>query len=269
MIQELNKNIGIITTVNNLSLYRQTVAFFPENFKIFIIDGSDGLYGLSSFKLMFKKLRKQRLKWLAIADEDVIFVNPDAVLSIINSMESNNEDVCGVRDGGILSWRNKNPNLINPFFCILNLEKIYSIYDEKKFLQNQYIIENEFNDDLTDLPFEYDKNSLFENYYCFFLWLRRNNFRFKFLNAESSNFENDLETTTVFDINNKIFLYHTWYARTYGKINYHTERIDNVIKKGTLKKGYTERDFLWYRNYKFSYIKAVNKTYNRIKFFFK
>jgi hypothetical protein len=105
-----------------------------------------------------------------------------------------------------LSWRNKNPYLINPFFCILNLEKIYSIYNEKAFLNNQYIIENEFNDDLSSLTFKYTKDSLFEDYYCFFLWLRRNNLKFRFLNAQGNNFENDLETTSVFDINNNILL---------------------------------------------------------------
>jgi hypothetical protein len=200
------QDIGILTTVNNFSLYKKTIAFFPDNFKTYAIDGSDGLFGLNSFKYMFKKLKREKLKWLILADEDVVFVKPKAVLNIIESLEENDEDVCGIRDGGVLSWRNKNPYLINPFFCILNLEKIYSIYNEKAFLNNQYIIENEFNDDLSSLTFKYTKDSLFEDYYCFFLWLRRNNLKFRFLNAQGNNFENDLETTSVFDINNNILL---------------------------------------------------------------
>tara|TARA_R110000868_G_scaffold14457_5_gene67369 strand:- start:21019 stop:21819 length:801 start_codon:yes stop_codon:yes gene_type:complete len=263
----MNSNIGIITTVNNLSLYKKTVAFFPDIFRIFIIDGSDGLFGLNSFKFMFKKLKRKKLKWLILVDEDVVFINPDALLDIVKTLEVNDFDVCGVRDGGMLSWRNKNPNLINPFFCILNLEKIYSIYNEKEFLQNQYLIENEFDDDLSALPFEYDNNSLFEDYYCFFLWLKRNNLKFKFLNAEGNNFKDDLETTSVFDFNNNLVLYHTWYARTYGVVQYHTERINNVIEKGKFIKEYSKRDLIWYKDYKFSLIKAIRKIYGRIKNF--
>ena len=100
------------------------------------------------------------------------------------------------------------------------------------------------------MPFEYDNNSLFEDYYCFFLWLKRNNLKFKFLNAEGNNFKDDLETTSVFDFNNNLVLYHTWYARTYGVVQYHTERINNVIEKGKFIKEYSKRDLIWYKDYK-------------------
>jgi hypothetical protein len=56
------QDIGILTTVNNFSLYKKTIAFFPDNFKTYAIDGSDGLFGLNSFKYMFKKLKKEKLK---------------------------------------------------------------------------------------------------------------------------------------------------------------------------------------------------------------
>ena len=269
MTNNKKQNIGILTTVNNLSLYKKTLDFFPIDLKTYAIDGSDGLFGLNSFKFMFKKLKKEKLKWLILADEDVIFVNPNSVLSIIKLLEKNNEDVCGVRDGGILSWRDKNPFLINPFFCILNLEKIYSIYNETAFLKNQYIIENEFDDDLSGLPFKYTLDSLFEDYYCFFLWLRRNNFKFHFLNAQDNNFENDLETTTVFDTNNNVLLYHTWYARTYGHNEWHTKRIDSVIKEGKTIKEYSNRNIIWFKNYHFSFVKKRNKIYRRILSFLK
>jgi hypothetical protein len=261
MKSEKINNIGIITTVNNFDLYNRTVAFFPECYKIFVIDGSDGLFGLNSFKFMFKKLKKQNLKWLVLVDEDVVFVNPDSVLNIVKLLEENNEDVCGVRDGGILSWRDKNPNLINPFFCILNLEKIYTIYDEQEFLRHQYILKDEFDDDLSDLLFGYDKESLFESYYCFFLWLRRNDFKFKFLDARGNDFENDLETTTVFDTNNKVLLYHSWYARSYGYNKYHTARIERVIREGNHIKEYNKRAVIWYVDYRFKFYKLIMKPY--------
>lgn len=121
----------MITTINNLLLFSQTIAFFSDTFKTFVIDGSKGIFSLNSIKFMFKKLRNQKLKWLVMADEDVIYVNPESVMNMIQSMEENNIDVCGVRDGGQLLWRNKNPNVLILFFCILNFEKIYS---KKNFL---------------------------------------------------------------------------------------------------------------------------------------
>ena len=158
-------NIAIITTVNNLFLYKKTVNFFPNNIKLFVIDGSYGLFGLNSIKFMFRKLKKHKIKWLIMVDEDVIFVNPQNIFDIINNMKIEGTDVCGIRDGGVLEWRDKNPYLINPFFCILNIKKIYSIYSESDFLENQYIQDNEFDDDLSELEYPFDEKSLFEDYY--------------------------------------------------------------------------------------------------------
>lgn len=75
-----HNSIAIITTVSNLSLYKRTVSFFPENIRLFAIDGKNGFFGLNSIKFMFNKLKKHKIKWLIMADEDVVFVNPDGVL---------------------------------------------------------------------------------------------------------------------------------------------------------------------------------------------
>lgn len=258
-----NNNIALITTVNNLSLYKKTIPFFPDNIKLFVIDGTDGFFGLNSIKYMFKKIKKHKIKWLIMADEDVIFFNPSDVFDIIDDLEIKGYDVCGIRDGGILPWRDKNPYLLNPFFCILNIEKIYKIYSEKEFLENQYIKDSEFDDDLSNLKYAYDTKSLFEDYYCFFLWLRRKKFNFKFLEAKGGDFENDCETTTVFGMDNKILLYHTWYARTYGINNYHTNRIDRVIEKGNFIKEFKQRDIYYFKNFSFSLSKKMNKLLAR------
>ncbi|CAD5344978.1 hypothetical protein FLA105535_04992 [Flavobacterium bizetiae] len=269
MSQNLNKeSIAIVTTVSNMKLFKKTVAFFPDNIKIFVIDGSDGLFGLNSIKFMFKKLRQQKIKWIIMADEDVIFVNTESVFSIIKEMKDKDYGVAGIRDGGLLSWRDKNPYLINPFFCILDFEKINLFYNEKEFIKNNYLIENEFNDDLSDLKYNYSKSSLFENYYCFFIWLRRKNIKFKFLNAMASGFENDLETTTVFTLNNNVLLYHTWYARTYD-INYNNaKRINDVIKKGVFLKEFDQRKIIYLKSYSFLFRKKIKKSYNKFYNFF-
>lgn len=258
------ENIVLVTTVNNVSLFKQTVAFFPKDIILYAIDGSDGLYGLNSIKFIFKKLKKQRIKWLIMVDEDVIFTNLSILNNLIKNLEEDNVDVCGIRDGGLLSWRDKNPFIPNPFFCILNLESIFPIYSESDILKNNYIIKDEFNDDLSNLRYSYNKDSLFEDYYCFFLWLRRKGLKFKFLKAENAGFENDYETTSVYGLNDEVFLYHTWYARTYGINENHTNRIDMVIGKGTRIEEFENRDIIWFKNYIFSFKKRIRKLKNKI-----
>ncbi|MGW1455077.1 hypothetical protein ACWBC2_08805 [Salegentibacter agarivorans] len=228
----IRKNkIGLITTVSNWELYEKTKPFFPEDIKHFTIDGTQGFYGIKSISFFLKKLRKYDLDWLIMADEDVIFNQPKNVFDLIAYLKVKNYTVCGMRDGGALHWRNKNPYMINHFFAVLNLKDIYSIYEEKEMMQNQYIKKNEFPGLLNDLKFQnYDSNSLFEPYYRFYLWLLRNGKKIKYLEA-SNPLVDDYATTLLYDHNGKELLYHTWYARFYGKDSDQTKRIDGVISR--------------------------------------
>jgi hypothetical protein len=53
------------------------------------------------------------------------------------------------------------------------------------------------------------------------------------LNAENS-IEGDIYSNVLFNHLDKPILYHTWYARVYGKSKMHTKRINNVL---ALRKG--------------------------------
>ena len=224
--------IAIISTVSNFNLYNKSSKSFPTGIKHYVIDGSNGMHNLSSIMFMFKILRRKGVKWIVMADEDVIFVKPDKIFELINYMEAEDYSVCGVRDGGEISHRNQNPYLINTFFSILHFAKVQAIFDEKEILKHQYIGENEFEDNLEKLQYQYNRKSLFEPYYCFFLWLRRKGERFLFLSASM---HNDGITNKVFDLDGKLLLYHTWYARSYGKNEKHTNRINKVLKDFSLK----------------------------------
>lgn len=222
--------IAIATTVGNWDLYEETVKSFPIGVKKYAIDGSKGFYGLRSLIYIIKKLKSRNMEWLILADEDVVFTKPDKTYSLINFMVDNGYTVCGMRDGGTLHWRNENPYAINTYFSILNLKEIYKIFDEKEIYRNQYILKNEFDQDLNELNFQnYKTSSLFEEYYCFFFWLLRNGKKIFYLNAKNPS---DDETTVVFDQEGDVFLYHAWYARFYNKDKVHTERIETMLKKG-------------------------------------
>lgn len=261
-----SSNITITTTVSNFTLYKKTIKTFPEVNNIYIVDGTKGLFGIHSITFLLKKLRHKGIKWLVFCDEDVVFINQNEVFDLIEHLEKEQYDVCGIRDGGMLSWRDKNPYLLNPFFLVLNLEKVYKFYKEEEVLSQPPIKENEFSDDLSDLEYKYDIKSNFESYYCFFLWMRRKQFKIKFLLAKSNLLPNDLETTAVYNHNNKLILYHTWYARVYGRDNYHTKRIDEVIEKGKTIKPYKERKIKILRNYKFVINKLLNKLVRKLNY---
>ena len=141
----MNKaNIAILTTVASYELYGITSKFFPKGIKKYVIDGTNGMHGIHSIHYMFYKLSKKDIKWLILADEDVIFKDSDIVFSIIKKMEADNFSVCGVRDGGIIEHRQYNPHLVNTFFTIINFKEISSEWNKGEVKKHQYILPKEF-----------------------------------------------------------------------------------------------------------------------------
>lgn len=255
------QQIGILTTVSNWELYRKTIQFFPSEIQIFAINGSNNFFGLNSMTFFMKKLEKYKIDWLIMADEDVIFTDHKRVFELIDFLNINNFAACGMRDGGMLSWRDQNPYLLNTFFTILNLKDIYTIYNEEEMLSNQFIKDGEFNENVEGLPFNnYHVDSLFEPYYCFFLWLLRKGRKIKYLHGFNPELN---ETTVVLDHKGQEILYHTWYARLYNKDKVHTERINKAIQNGVSTGAVLKPIIL--KNYKYHLDKVIKKRWSRIK----
>ena len=253
-----NSKIAIISTVINFDLYTKSSQLFPENIDRYVIDGRNGMHGIDSIFYMIKKLKNKNIDWLIMADEDVLFQDSSVIFDIINKMKSDNYSVCGVRDGGVISHRIYNPYLINTFFSIINFKEIKEIWNKSKVIENNYILDNEFNDDLKNIKGNYDKKSIYEAYYCFYLWLRRKNKKFLFLDAKM----NDDQITNSVLYNNKVFLYHTWYARSYGNNEKHTNRIDTLLK---LMKFENNRiyQYVIFKDQKYFVTQKIKKMYRR------
>lgn len=226
----MSKNIAIVSTVVNFGLYNKTAGLFPMDIPKYVIDGRNGMHGMDSLLYMYKRLKGKNIDWLIMADEDVIFIDAELVHNCIAKMEAENLTVCGVRDGGVIPHRKYNPHVINTFFSIINFKEVEAIWNEKEILKSQNTIDNEFKDDLSGLSGVYDVSSLFEPYYRFYFWLRRNNKKFLFLNATVP-FEGDDITNLVTDNEGNHLLYHTWYARSYDVSEKHTNRIDTILKR--------------------------------------
>lgn len=224
------ENIAILSTVVNFDLYQKSSHLFPKDISKYVIDGRNGMHAMDSVCYMFKKLKGKKIDWLIMADEDVLFIDSTFVFGLIDQMKKENYTVCGVRDGGVIPHRVQNPYAINTFFSIVNFKEISALWNKKEVLKNQYILKDEFNDDLSTLIGDYSKESMFEPYYCFYFWMRRQGKKFLFLNATVP-FEEDSITNLVLDFNGNPMLYHTWYARSYGNSEKHTKRIDCVFDK--------------------------------------
>lgn len=216
--------IAMLTTVVSFELYHKTSKLFPKGVQRYVIDGTNGMHGIHSLFYMLKKLKNKNIDWLILADEDLIFVNSDQIFLLIKKMQEQNHTVCGIRDGGIIKHRNYNPHVVNTFFTIINLKDIFDIWNKKEVKQNQFIKTNEFSLNNFSPIYEYDEMSLYEPYYCFFLWLLRKNKTFLYI--ESKMYD---DITNVGVIGKNALFYHTWYARSYGYNLKHTKRINHIL----------------------------------------
>lgn len=220
------KNIAILTTVANFDLYKVTSQHFPKDIRKYVIDGRNGMHGIHSIFYMYRKLVGKEIDWLILADEDVIFKESEMVFSVIEKMQKENIFIAGVRDGGVISHRQYNPFVVNTFFTIINFKELVFIWDKNEIKNNQYLLPSEFKIE-EKLHGKFDVNSLYEPYYCFFLWLKRMGKKFLLLDA---NMLGDKVSNNIC-FNEKIFAYHTWYARSYGVNKKHTDRINAIMKE--------------------------------------
>ncbi|MCF8272807.1 MAG: hypothetical protein K9I95_03150 [Flavobacteriaceae bacterium] len=223
--------MAILSTVNNFKLYRKSSALYPKEIKSYVIDGRNGMFGVHSINFMMKIFSKKDIEWLILMDEDALFINSDLVFPLINHMDRNDYIICGMRDGGMLPERSGSPYAMNPFFSIINLKKLKTIWNKKEMLASHYIEDDEFEDDLSGLKYPYNKKSMSEPYYCFYFWLKRKHHKLLYLDV-SLPFKDDQITNIVHDLEGKSILYHTWFSREYGdERGRHTSRIDKVFNE--------------------------------------
>ncbi|MFA5300869.1 MAG: hypothetical protein WC389_21980, partial [Lutibacter sp.] len=223
--------IAILSTVNNFKLYEKSSALYPNDIQSYVIDGRNGMFGIHSINYMMKIFKKKDINWLILMDEDALFINSDLVFPLIEYMETHNYIISGIRDGGMLPERSGNPYVMNPFFSIIDLKKLKKIWNKNEMLNNHYIKDDEFIDDLSDLKYPYNKKSMSEPYYGFYFWLKRKKLKLLYLDV-SLPFKDDQITNIVHDIEGRPILYHTWFSREYGdERGRHTYRIDKVFDK--------------------------------------
>lgn len=162
-----SENIAILSTVINFDLYAESSKYFPNDIQKYVIDGRTGMYGIDSIYYMMEKLKKTNIEWLIMLDEDVFIFDDSILFEVISEMENKNYIVSGIRDGGEVLHRENSPYAINTFFSILNFKRVVELWDKNEIKKQQYILPNEFNENLSEIKGKYNPLSIFEPYYCF------------------------------------------------------------------------------------------------------
>lgn len=185
----------------------------------------------------------EKYDWVVKFDEDAFIFDLPRLYNLIDYMESENLDVAGVPDGGVLSIRTNNPIAMSPSFNIFRIKNIRKI-DKNRFDANPSC------DDLKKylptslLKYSYKFNNS-EIYYPIYFGLLRAGYKFLYL--DGTRYENDWTSTYLFDHQYEPFLIHTWFARRYiegmgegfypkftpdaNSIKYNSYRINDIFEK--------------------------------------
>lgn len=239
------KRIKIYTRSFSLELYRYAKGLFEiQNIPIVRLtdQSADGYF--------YTILKDTDCDIAVNIDEDAFVINPEAILDLAEYMLANGYANCGVSDGDI-NVRNLNPIVTNPFFNILDLNKIREQYDSIKEIKrfDYEEVKQRMIDEFHAQPYRtrarYNFDCIdFEPYYPFFFWLA---FHFKTLYLSSARHA-DKQSTIAYDNNQQEILAHSWYSRFY-KTNpwlskYYkvdtlktTQRIDALIDEVYQKRG--------------------------------
>ena len=204
----MRKDILFTTWHSNEKLYQMMSSFIDAN--VIPIDTSPAI----QYFLTVLAFDWGNIKWLIHIDEDAFIFDLEKMYDLIDYMETNEYDVAGIPDGGVIKIRGGNPLSINPFFSIFNYKKVRDIilrsskFEKKCDDLMSYIPKHLFKNDMP-----YDCKKISESYYPLFFNLLRNKCKFLWLSGIRS--ENDWTSTYLFNQQNEPFLIHTWFARRY------------------------------------------------------
>jgi glycosyltransferase involved in cell wall biosynthesis len=153
-------------------------------------------------------------EWIVNLDEDAFVIDWQRILWLVDYMEENDFDCCGVPDGGVIDHRFHNPISPNPYFSIHHNKRIKEKFDLAAIEQTTFTEDlKRFNPSHLFKPnhrYEFDN---FEPYYSYFFWLLNTGSRFLWLDAES--WARDPIATMTLDHEAQPLLLHSWYARDY------------------------------------------------------
>ena len=101
------------------------------------------LYGTTAEGYLYTMVQDVDCDIAINIDEDAYVIDNSALESLLNYVIDNNIVCCGMRDGGVLSIRNFNPIIQQPFFNIINLKAVREKYNQQEIEQFDYLANKE------------------------------------------------------------------------------------------------------------------------------
>lgn len=209
------KNKVIIRNFISGKLLKKSLTSFSE----LHIEGKNSLYGKKLLDHIFNELNlHKKYEYIVLIDEDCFILNDDIIDEVIQYMEQNDIDIVGVPDGNVTHVRFHRPDVPNLFFTIFKTKKMdFTSLD----VTNYKVPIGETKKGV----YAYDDFEPYYQWLCFLIY--KLNMKFQPLEAYTL----DDGWTTAVKFGGCDFAFHTWFARRYGKDNFHTNRINNIITK--------------------------------------
>jgi len=211
----------IVTRFSNEILYNRMISTNKTSFECVKAENFHGRNGSVDY-LFYCFSFFNDYDFIINVDEDAFFTNNEEFELLLNYMNDQKIDVCGIPDGGQCIHRFHNPLTMNPFFNIFSKE-----FCKKASLNKQDVYNSIMTDDLKQKTpklkndqFRYDD---FEPFYKVFFWAHKNNLKFLYL--DSYEFVDEVSTIIKNHLKND-FIVHTWYAREYQQ---QKKRIDDCF----------------------------------------
>jgi len=220
-------NATVVITSTGGALFDVAVSFLDEEWPVYVVDGSDRCYGLPALRHAVENVPA---RWGVLLDEDAFVLSNERLRGLVAWAGRKGHAAIGVPDGGVFPRRVHNPNALNLFFNVLDLEAIRAVWDPE-----QCATWMDRGSEMTTpwppasrlnplVPYMFDD---YEPYYCFYFWLADAGLSTGYLNARM---HSDGLSAVVLDHEEEAVVVHSWYAREYDTPGPMRDRILDVIE---------------------------------------
>ena len=187
-------------------------SFLDDSWPVYVVDGSDGCYGLSAIRHVIEHVPTRHV---VLLDEDAFVFDNARLRQLLAWADQHGLAAVGVPDGGVFAARTHNPNALNPFFNVLDLAAIREVWSVDACLawrgRGSEMTEPWPPGELFEPEVRYAFDD-FEPYYCFYFWLRDAGLATGYLDART---HSDGMSTIVLDHEGAPVVIHAWSARKF------------------------------------------------------
>ncbi len=221
------EDTAIVITSSGSSLLEITESFVDDSWPIYVIDGSDGCYGLPALHHAVENVPS---RFAVLLDEDAFVLDNDRLLALVAWTDTMGHAAVGVPDGGVHPRRVHNPNGLNLFFNVLDLESIRRVWDAdecRSWLGRGSEMSTPWPPASLlkpEVSYAFDD---YEPYYCFYFWLADVGLTTGYLDAH---LHSDGLSAIVLDQTGQPVVIHSWYAREFDDPGPMRDRILDVVE---------------------------------------